>query len=84
MSFKVGDRVVAKNGDSRIFNFRDYLNGGRIHLIFDGEHYAYPMDWFRPATPEEIAAGHRIDANTDYVTDIRNHISPMTIVQGDL
>ena len=21
---------------------------------------------------------------TDYVTDIRNHISPMTIVQGDL
>lgn len=22
-------------------------------------------------------------ANTDYVTDIRNHISPMTIVQGE-
>lgn len=84
MDYKVGDMVVAKNGDSRIFNFRGHLNGGKIHLIFDGEHYVYPMDWFRPATREEIRVGHRVDANTDYVTDIKNHISPMTIVRGDL
>lgn len=35
----------------------------------------------RHATPAEIKAGHRIDDTTDHVADIRNHVSPSTIVK---
>ena len=33
---------------------------------------------------DDLSAAIADHDRTDYVTDIRNHISPMTIVQGDL
>ena len=88
VDFKVGDKVVFDA------HFCDEHNGsgyGKITYctkdkrVFEiDSYYLVSIDEIRHATPEEIAVGHRIDANTDYVTDIKNHISPMTIVQGDL
>ena len=84
VDFKVGDKVVFEA------HFCDEHKGsgyGEITYctmdkrVFEiGNYYLVSIDEIRHATPEEIAVGHRIDANTDYVTDIRNHISPMTIV----
>ena len=68
--FEKGDRVI-------------YLILGNSVVTYDDWLETQNSDWIRHATLDEIRAGHRIDANTDYVTDIRNHISPMTIVQGD-
>ena len=88
VDFKVGDKVVFEA------HFCDEHKGsgyGKITYctmdkrVFEiDNYYLVSIDEIRHATPEEIAVGHRIDANTDYVTDIKNHISPMTIVQGDL
>ncbi len=87
VDFKVGDKVVFEA------HFCDEHKGsgyGEITYctmdkrVFEiDNYYLVSIDEIRYATLDEIRAGHRIDANTDYVTDIRNHISPMTIVQGD-
>ena len=86
--FEVGDKVVFEA------HFCDEHKGsgyGEITYctmdkrVFEiDSYYLVSIDEIRHATLDEIRAGHRIDANTDYVSDIRNHISPMTIVQGDL
>ncbi|MDM1282389.1 hypothetical protein HXZ60_02085 [Acinetobacter towneri] len=88
VDFKVGDKVVF---EAHFCDEHKGLGYGEITYctmdkrVFEiDNYYLVSIDEIRHATPEEIAAGHRIDANTDYVTDIRNHISPMTIVQGDL
>lgn len=88
MSFKAGDRVVVVEGKLKKYNavypvLRQDNSGSHLAIRLFGE-FLVPCFCVRHATPEEIAVGHRIDANTDYVTDIKNHISPMTIVQGDL
>ncbi|WP_180158837.1 hypothetical protein [Acinetobacter sp. YH01026] len=87
VDFKVGDKVVF---DAHFCDEHKGSGYGKITYctmdkrVFEiDSYYLVSIDEIRHATPEEIAAGHRIDANTDYVTDIRNHISPMTIVQGD-
>ena len=36
--------------------------------------------YLRHVTGDEFNAGHRLDDTTDHVTDIRNHISPSTLV----
>lgn len=87
--FKVGDLVVLIGGkelsDSRIFtvNFTGWYS--QISVLSEAKFkdirgYDYPKNWFRHATPAEKEAGHRIDDNTDHVTDIRNHLSPSTRV----
>lgn len=69
MSFKVGDKVVFKNKSDSFnrnglgmnevleisdINFMDYL-------IFNISKHGFGKDRFRHATPEEVAAGYRID-----------------------
>ena len=85
--FEVGDKVVF---DAHFCDEHKGSGYGKITYctmdkrVFEiDSYYLVSIDEIRHATPEEIAVGHRIDANTDYVSDIRNHISPMTIVQGD-
>lgn len=57
--FKVGDKVVAisleLHGGIRIV--KELV--GDIWLVF--EHHGFHKSLFRHATPEEIAAGHRIE-----------------------
>lgn len=50
---------------------------GRVMLARAGVYVEHQFDH---ATPLEIKAGHRIDDTTDHVTDIRNHVSPSTII----
>ncbi|WP_171498386.1 hypothetical protein [Acinetobacter bereziniae] len=72
--FKVGDLVVIK---ANPFWAEDYF----IQQVEPENIGKWYMNAWRHATPEEIKAGHRIDDTTDHVTDIRNHVSPSTIVK---
>lgn len=64
--FKVGDKVVYVSSEV------DFLDDSEIHevsLVTENELYKVQGLYFsgkaiRLATPEEIAAGHRIDTNT--------------------
>ena len=65
MSFKVGDKVVFKDGqlvgDDYVLRVRAVTkNGEKIRLFRDGRLWI-SVDLIRHATPEEIAAGYRID-----------------------
>lgn len=82
--FKVGDKVVMLNWDnnSKIYTVSEQHE----HKIYDGGVYCYstyvyslkefPFEkWFsnmkiRPATPEEIAAGHRIDNSLEILRTV--------------
>lgn len=69
--FKVGDWII------------DSLVGNKVIRYHEGYAYLdehYVKAFLKHATPSEIKAGHRIDDTTDHVTDIRNHVSPRTIV----
>lgn len=69
--FKVGDKyVMLKISHSELIT----VNEGDIEQPW------WNTRIIRHATPSEIKAGHRIDDNTDHVTDIRNHVSPSTRV----
>ena len=65
--FKVGDKVVLiNNEDSRIFvvDFAGWdtnLSVLGLSKYKDIRGYVWGKELFRHATPEEIAAGHRID-----------------------
>lgn len=88
VDFKVGDKVVLFGIGTKdlLLEIVDRMytpSMHRVRVVATGQYGPVLKNNIRHATPEEIAVGHRIDANTDYVTDIRNHISPMTIVQGD-
>ncbi|MEI1708097.1 hypothetical protein V8Q18_00945 [Acinetobacter baumannii] len=65
--FKVGDWII------------DPLIGDKVIKCHDG--YLREMKFFgsviRHATPEEIAAGHRIDNDMGDDSHIENHISPL-------
>ena len=58
-------------------------------VILDGSQVFYGSGLIALRGVEKFFKLHSIRAaiadhdRTDYVTDIRNHISPMTIVQGD-
>ena len=51
-----------------------------ISDVWDEVHFDMPE--LKPLS--DLRAALADHDRTDYVTDIRNHISPMTIVQGDL
>lgn len=90
--FKVGDLVVRKFGHNVIFEVSGGLIGGSFCKArkIDGVIYTDYVSTtkgmphrkcdLRHATSEEKEAGHRIDDTTDHVTDIRNHVSPSTLV----
>ena len=82
--FEVGDKVVSKENNEFVYTVITVDGGlGRLkNILFD---HVYPLHNFRHATDAEIAAGHRIShtdnlSHFDHCTDIRNHISPNTIV----
>ncbi|MBJ8474365.1 hypothetical protein [Acinetobacter bereziniae] len=77
--FKVGDLVVCTNrGFNEVDKIREFDSDGYFTTV--NGYYCNPRV-FRHATPSEIKAGHRIDKRTDHVTDIRNQVSPSTIVK---
>ncbi|AOA58197.1 hypothetical protein BFG52_07420 [Acinetobacter larvae] len=64
--FKVGDLVVAINGDDRVFTFSSYMTDGRVLLkCKHGRSYCYSKHWFRPATAEEVAANRRLGVTNE-------------------
>lgn len=81
--YVVGDRVVLLTlalGNSYLWNVVN-----TDECMIEISQIGQKNDWvhfleIKHATPEEIKAGHRIDDNTEDVTDIRNHLSPITVV----
>ena len=76
--FKVGDKVVFKSSSlsACVKNVKEVLRcAGDYYLVWkkDGFH----VNLLRHATPEEIAAGHRIDNDMGDDSPIENHISPL-------
>lgn len=73
--FKVGDKVVKTNQNIKHAHIRTVIaitkSGGAV-LDYCGYGYKHPS--VRHATPEEIAAGHRIDC--EVLDKLENHISP--------
>ncbi|WP_423854109.1 hypothetical protein [Acinetobacter guillouiae] len=77
--FKVGDLVVHPKFDNKKIYEIIEIKGDLFTVFYDRNSHSFRSD-LRHATPSEIKAGHRIDDNTDHVTDIRNHVSPSTRV----
>lgn len=77
--FKVGDLVVHPKFDNKKIYEIIKIKGDLFTVFYDRNSHSFRSD-LRHATPSEIKAGHRIDDNTDHVTDIRNHVSPSTRV----
>lgn len=80
--FKVGDKVVKTSPKIKYAHIRTVIavtkSGGAV-LDYCGYGYKYPS--VRHATPEEIAAGHRIDNLSDpreleTLDKLENYISP--------
>ncbi|WP_289343052.1 hypothetical protein [Acinetobacter baumannii] len=80
--FKVGDQIVKTNQNIKHAHIRTVIaitkSGGAV-LDYCGYGYKYPS--VRHATPEEIAAGHRIDKPSnprelETLDKPENHISP--------
>lgn len=80
--FKVGDLVVLINSsDDSVFEYVEYSKRLNLHFFESKNNYGNTkLSNIRHATPEEIAAGHRIDSND--ITDIRNHVSPSCEVKN--
>ncbi|MDC4304474.1 hypothetical protein NQ910_06295 [Acinetobacter baumannii] len=75
--FKVGDKVVYRNQCSMIW--RGVYTVGAVRSngdVIERDCIATPKEWLSKATPEEIAAGHRIDNDLGDDFPIENHISP--------
>ncbi|WP_151732263.1 hypothetical protein [Acinetobacter ursingii] len=58
--FKAGDKVILDNGDKNIYQINHYSHIGNGYVMKCGKRAAYSLV-HRKATPEEIAAGRRID-----------------------
>ncbi|HEM7794023.1 hypothetical protein F4T81_19985 [Acinetobacter nosocomialis] len=76
--FKVGDYVVhpkfSNKGLYKIYEMSGSIT--KVQLMPNGrKSYSFESD-IRHATPEEIAAGHRIDNDMGEDFPIENHISP--------
>lgn len=82
--FKIGNWVKANDGQfgfNELFRIEDFFadkDGVLLAVLDDGD--CYPLSFLEHASEAEIKAGHRIDDTTDYIIDIRNHVSPSTIV----
>ncbi|KHO16808.1 hypothetical protein NT90_04095 [Acinetobacter baumannii] len=76
--FKVGGYVVhPKFSDKGLYKIYE-MSGSiiKVQLMPNGrKSYSFESD-IRHATPEEIAAGHRIDNDMGDDSHIENHISP--------
>lgn len=80
--FKVGQDVVLNNSSqNKVMRIQAY-NDEFIRAYWSKKEYSFAHESnFRHATPEEIAAGHRIDHFVD-INDmgddshIENHVSP--------
>ena len=86
--FKVGEAVVLKNSSqNKVMNIQAY-NDEFIRAYWSKKEYSFAHESnFRHATPEEIAARHRIDHFVDANdmgddTHIENHVSPNCKVGG--
>lgn len=85
--FKAGDDVVERDGETKdilkVSSISDSLlvcENENIHSSY-GLSKCKPCFYIRHATPEEIAAGHRIDKPSDSgeletLDKLENHISP--------
>ena len=75
--FKVGQDVVLKNSSqNKVMKIQAY-NDEFIRAYWCKGKYSFAHESnFRHATPEEIAAGHRIDNDMGDDTHIENHVSP--------
>ncbi|HGW4664661.1 TPA: hypothetical protein ACNH0E_000107 [Acinetobacter baumannii] len=82
--FKVGDYVLRNDGFYNVLKVTR-VNDGVADCIrrVDGEprYSSFKFCDLRHATPEEIAAGHRIDNDLGDDFPIENHISPMCEVK---
>ena len=81
--FKVGQDVVLKNSSQNKVMKIQAHNDEFIRAYWSKGEYSFAHESnFRNATPEEIAAGHRIDHFVD-INDmgddshIENHVSPL-------
>ncbi|HEE5581743.1 hypothetical protein [Acinetobacter baumannii] len=77
--FKVGDYVVhpkfSNKGLYKIYEMSGSIT--KVQLMPNGrKSYSFESD-IRHATPEEIAAGHRIDNDMGDDFPIENHVSPL-------
>ncbi|MFL4437621.1 hypothetical protein [Acinetobacter baumannii] len=75
--FKVGDKVVFKSSrlGGHVRTVKEvFITGGDTHLVWNRD--GFHINLLRHATPEEIAAGHRIDNDMGDDSHIENHISP--------
>jgi len=83
--FKAGSHFVLKDRFSinqlfRIFSIGRNIVGTKVYQVLDGG--GWPEYCVRHATPEEIAAGHRIDKPSnprelETLDKPENHISPL-------
>lgn len=76
--FKVGEAVVLKNSSqNKVMRIQAY-NDEFIRAYYGDQDYSFAHESnFRHATPEEIAAGHRIDNDMGDDSHIENHVSPL-------
>ncbi|MDS7927617.1 hypothetical protein [Acinetobacter sp. V115_6] len=72
--FKVGDKVVYRKQCSMIWRGVYTVDAVRSNGDVIERDCISPKEWLSKATPEEIAAGHRIDCET--LDKPENHISP--------
>ncbi|WP_272397497.1 hypothetical protein [Acinetobacter baumannii] len=82
MSLKSGDKVVFKSSSlsASVKDVKEVLRcAGDYYLVWRKD--GFPVNLLRHATPEEIAAGHRIDNDMGDDSHIENHISPLCEVK---
>lgn len=73
---KVGESVVLKNSSQNKVMKIQAHNDEFIRAYWSKGEYSFAHESnFRHATPQEIAAGHRIDNDMGDDTHIENHIS---------
>ena len=75
---KVGDKVVNDAFiNSDIYVFKELMPEiGMALIAYDDDEGACGLYSLRHATPEEIAAGHRIENDMGDDSHIENHVSP--------
>ncbi|EPS7820292.1 hypothetical protein ACK0BW_10235 [Acinetobacter baumannii] len=78
--FKVGDKVVLVGAETKdvLLEIVEHMytpNMHRVKIIATGQYGPVFKNDIRHATPEEIAAGHRIDNDMGDDLPIESHIS---------
>lgn len=75
--FNVGDKVVYRNQCSMIWRGVYTVDAVRNNGDVIERDCITSKEWLSNATPEEIAADHRIDNDMGDDSPIENHISPL-------